>query len=97
MDNCSIQTVIEGKLLENGNIGLVIISDCKSIQKLSEELKELDLSQIMGNMGSCAIYQAAAGCLKHLSCLVPAAIIRTAEIEMGIALPGESSISTQKS
>ena len=96
MDNCGIEIIIKGMMDSNSNIKLEIISDCENIQKLAKELKEVELSQLMQTIDGSIIYQTAAKFIKHPACLVPTAIIRTMEIEAGIALPGESSISTRK-
>ena len=96
MDNCGFQTIIQGKLLGSGSIRLEITSDCESVQRLAENLTELDLPQIMQTMRNSIVHQTAGACLRHLACLIPAAIIRTVEVEVGIALPGESSISIEK-
>ncbi len=96
MDNCGIRSVIEGTLLNNGKIKLKITSDCEDVQELAEELAEVDLSQIMQPMEGCIVYQIASICLRHPACLVPAAIVRTVEVETGIALPGKSYVSSEK-
>ena len=96
MDNCGMQTTIEATLQADGKIRLKIESDCESVQELSRELKEVDLVQLMQKLGDSVVHQAAWKCINHSACLVPAAIIRAAEVELNIALPGESSVVTEK-
>ena len=96
MDNCGIKTIIQGTLFDGKTIGLEIESDCASVQKLAQQLKEIDLYQSIQGMENSVIYRAATKCPGHAACLVPGAIIRTMEVEAGIALPGESFVSTEK-
>jgi DNA-directed RNA polymerase specialized sigma54-like protein len=98
MDNCSFETIIEASSTEDGTIKLVITSKCQSIQKLLEEIAEVDPFQIAGRpIMDCLIYKIANDYLRHPACIVPSAIVRTIEVESGMALPGKSSISVEKS
>ena len=97
VDNCGFQTRIEAESSGNGKIKLRISSGCEDIQKLSEELQEVDPMELLGQtIDKSMIYQTASRCLKHNGCITPAAIIRTIEVEAGFALPGESTISIEK-
>ena len=97
MDNCALQTKIEATSEDGSNVRLIITSDCQSIQKLSQELKEVSIFQMMGkSILDSIVYQKADGCLRHAACLVPAAIIRTVEVETNIALQGAASFSVEK-
>jgi len=96
MDNCKCITTIEASSIDGENVSLTIISDCKSVEKLGEELKEVNVFKLGRNIGDSEIYKTASKCLRHLACLVPAVVIRTVEVETGMALPGKSYISVKK-
>ena len=96
MDNCAFETVIEAELQDGEKATLRITSDCADIQKLAEELKEISISQIWQTIEDSMVYQAASRYLKHLACLIPAAIVRTIEVEAGMALPGKASVSVER-
>ncbi|MBD3183579.1 hypothetical protein GF312_14900 [Candidatus Poribacteria bacterium] len=96
MDNCGIETIITGEMLDNGNIKINIESKCKSIEKMALELEEIDLSQAMQKLEDSNIFKLACKFLRHSACLVPAAVIRTLEVEAGISLPGKSCIKTER-
>ena len=98
MDNCGFETIIEATSTEDGTIKLEIISNCLSIQKLIQEITEVDPFQIAGRpIMDCLIYKIANDYLRHPACIVPSAIVRTIEVESGMALPGNSSITVEKS
>ena len=96
MDNCAFETVIEAELQDGEKATLRITSDCADIQKLAEELKEVSISQIWQTIEDSMVYRAASRYLKHPACLIPAAIVRTTEVEAGVALPGKASVSVEK-
>ncbi|MFC1717336.1 DUF6951 family protein [Candidatus Poribacteria bacterium] len=75
---------------------LEIESDCAGVQKLAQQLKEIDLYQSIQGMENSVIYRAATKCLGHAACLMPGAIIRAMEVEAGIALSGKLSAFTEK-
>ena len=64
-------------------------SNCKQIQKLSERLAEISLRDIFAPISRNPVYISAekSGC--HLSCVVPVAVIKAAEVALEMALPRE--------
>ena len=68
-------------------------SQCKLVQKLADSVKEVTLHDIFTGHCSNPVFKAAsqAGC--HLSCPVPVAILKAAEVALGLALPQEVRIS----
>lgn len=97
MDNCGLQTKIEAELSDDGKVNLKITSNCKSIKELSEELTAVDPFRLCGQqIINSEIYIAASKFLRHAACAVPPAIVRAVEVESGMALPGETLISTSR-
>ncbi len=96
MDNCGCVTTIEAISADGENVKLTIKSDCGSIQKIAEELKEVNVFQMGRTINDSKVYEAASRYLRHLACLVPAAIIRTIEAEANMALPGKAYVSVEK-
>ena len=96
MDNCGCITNIEAISKDGENIKLNIKSDCGGIQKIAEELKEVNIFQMGRTINDSKVYQSASRHLRHLACLVPAAIIRTIEAEANMALPGRACVSVEK-
>jgi len=68
-------------------------SQCKLIQKLAENIKEITLRDIFVAHTSNPVFKAAqqAGC--HLTCPVPVAALKAAEVALELALPKNASIS----
>jgi hypothetical protein len=68
-------------------------SQCELIQKLAENLKEISVEDIFTPHTSNPVFKAVeqAGC--HLSCPVPVALLKAAEVALELALPQEACIS----
>ena len=64
-------------------------SNCNQIQDLSERLREISLPDIFAPISRNPVYISAekSGC--HLSCAVPVAVIKAAEVALEMALPTE--------
>ncbi|MBW2427391.1 MAG: hypothetical protein JRF56_00420 [Deltaproteobacteria bacterium] len=64
-------------------------SDCRQIQELSKRLTEISLRDILAPISRNPVYILAekSGC--HLSCVVPVAVIKAAEVALEMALPRE--------
>ena len=68
-------------------------SQCKLTQKLAENLKEISLRDIFAPHTRNPVFKAAelAGC--HLTCPVPVAALKAAEVALELALPRKACIS----
>jgi hypothetical protein len=68
-------------------------SECELIQKLAVSLKEVTLNDIFTPHTRNPVFKAAelAGC--HLTCAVPVAVLKAAEVALELALPQDACIS----
>ncbi|MDH3392085.1 MAG: hypothetical protein OEL85_09850 [Desulfobulbaceae bacterium] len=74
----------------------IIGSECELIRKLAASLKEVSLNDIFVAHTRNPVFKAAemAGC--HLTCPVPVAILKAAEVALELALPREASLSFEQ-
>jgi len=94
---CGFTTVVEATM--NGKVcNLVIKSDCKSIQKLAQYLKQVDPFQEISFRQSIpqTIRLSMEHC-PHAACPVPVGIIKAIEVEARLAAPADVSIKLTKS
>jgi hypothetical protein len=90
---CGFGAEVEAMAGENYHVNLKIDSECPAIQKLAEELKEVNaLNQISFRRGMPEILEKGAEFCTHASCPVPVGIIKTVEVAAGLALPKNASI-----
>lgn len=62
-------------------------TECGHIRQLAQKIDSISMQELFAPFSQNPVYAAAqqAGC--HASCTIPAAILKTAEIAMGMALP----------
>ena len=94
---CGFRTTVEATDVGKRKIGLKITSDCPNIQKLAEELVEIDaLDEIAKKANATKTYEMAAIHCPHSSCIVPSGIIKAIEVAAGFALPKDAGIKFEK-
>ncbi len=89
---CGFQSVVEARKLEKDTVSVTIKSDCKQVSKLNEMLPVLELRDIFLPPNGNIVFHLAGQTDCHTSCAVPIAIIKSVEVEMGMALPRNVSI-----
>ena len=90
---CGFPCIIKAGKMDSRMVALEISgSDCGQIKKLSERLARLSLKDIFAPISRNPVYALTekSGC--HLSCPVPMAVIKAAEVAFGLALPREVQI-----
>ncbi len=89
---CGLLTEIEVTRKEDKVFDLKITSDCEMVEKLGKELPELAFMDAFKRILDNPVYSAGSNCLKHVSCPVPAGILKALEVEAGLAVPRKVSI-----
>ncbi len=95
---CGFETVVEVQVdSATYKAEIVISSRCNHVQKLAEELGEVDAMEIITKrITETAIYQAASRAKLHAACPVPCAVIKAIEVAAGLALPAAVHIKLEK-
>ena len=90
---CGFQCTIRAKKSKDGKVQVSISdSQCELIQKMSEFFEELTLKEIFLPLAKNPINRWAESARCHPSCIVPFAILKAVEVEMGMALPRKAGI-----
>jgi hypothetical protein len=89
---CGFNTTIEVSKQEKRRVSIKIDSGCEHIVELNKTLNELDMRDVLKQRGENEVYQQASLHQLHPSCIIPEAIIKAAEAELGLALPRDASI-----
>ena len=94
--NCGFNTKVEATL--DGNVcKLHITSECSAIQKMGDELTEVNpYQEISFKRAMPKIHQAGHKFCTHAACPVPVGIIKAVEIEAKLALPTDGIIKLSK-
>ena len=93
---CGFTTTVETHM-DGAACDISIESDCKSIQKLAESLKQVNpFAEIsFRGEGPKTFHMATQHCA-HTACPVPVGIIKAVEIASGLALPADVTIRLSK-
>jgi hypothetical protein len=90
---CGFGCVIRAVKMDSRRVALEITdSDCGQIKKLAERLNRILLKDMFAPISRNPVYALTekSGC--HLSCPVPMAVIKAAEVAFGLALPRDVQI-----
>ena len=94
---CGQKTCIKLAQLDSQKIKIDIQSDCPDINKLGEEIGEVDAyDEIFANIGSSPVYNKACKYCGHAACPVPMAILKGIEVASGLALAKDVNIEIEK-
>jgi hypothetical protein len=94
---CGFTTVVKARM-EGSACILSIESECDAIQQLASKLTQVDPFREFTFRGAGPLtYQTAAENCKHAACPVPTGIIKTVEVEAGLALPADVTIKISRS
>ena len=78
---------------ESMTCSLIITSDCKAIQRLAEELRQVDpMAEITYRGEGPLTLRLAREYCPHPACPVPVGIIKAVEVEAKLALPKDATI-----
>jgi hypothetical protein len=93
---CGFSTVVEASM--DGEVcNLGIESDCAAIQRLAQELTQVNpLQEISFRRSTPQALQMGAKYCPHAACPVPVGIIKAVEVEAKLALPADVTIKVSK-
>jgi hypothetical protein len=84
---CGFICLIEVEQAKKFNAAVRTQSPCKQVSRFAEMTSEVDFMEIMrAPIGQNKVVQAAAVCKLHQSCIIPTAVIKAVEAELGLAL-----------
>ncbi|UCE33647.1 MAG: hypothetical protein JSV40_10560 [Deltaproteobacteria bacterium] len=89
---CGFRSVIEARKQGRDSVSITIESECEQICELNNILGSMALTDILTAAGRNPAFARAEESRCHASCPVPVAILKCAEVELGLALPRDVSI-----
>jgi hypothetical protein len=95
---CGFITEVTATKGEGRNIKVDIQTDCPNFKKVAEEYTEIDpYQEVLVRIGKTLICELSTKYSPHPSCPVPSGILKTIEVEAGLALPKDATITVEKS
>ena len=93
---CGMPATVEVVKKEGKIFAVKITSQCEMVEKLGSKLPELTMLDAFKRFLDNPVYRTGAICLKHVACPVPSGILKALEVEAGLNLPREVSITFLK-
>lgn len=94
---CGLKTIIEVKSEDMQMAEIKIETDCQNIKNMAEEIGEIDaFASCLSKVGDSEIFELAKKHCKHPSCPIVSAILKGVEVECGLALEQEVSMTINK-
>jgi hypothetical protein len=94
--NCGFKTTVEAAM-DGKDCKVTIVSECSVIQKLAQELTQVNpYQEISFRRSTPTILQMGARYCTHAACPVPVGIIKAVEVAAGLALPTDVTIKLSK-
>jgi hypothetical protein len=93
---CGHSAIIEVSQVDGAHVQVVIHSACEQITDMNPDLARIQWKgkghEVFKRMTESAVYQSAAKHIRHTACPIPTAILKAIEVEVGIALPKDVTI-----
>ncbi len=97
---CGYKVAVEVTSLGRKHVKVKLQTGCEMCMAMNPELSNLKVKgkdhQVLRNIVDSAVYQSASRHLRHTGCVVPSAIIKAIEVEIGTALPKDVNIKFEK-
>lgn len=90
--NCKYTVLIKAEKVEGGKLNISLSTECKMVLKMLDDISLLDMRTIFTNHINNPVYRSASKHLKHAACPVPCAILKAAEVELGLCLADDIKI-----
>ncbi len=89
---CGFTATVVVEKNEDKNFSVTITSECPMVSKLGTEILELTIRDAFKSLLNNPVYRKGAACLRHVACPVPSGILKALEVEAGLNVPKDVSI-----
>ena len=90
---CGYHASVHANRRPDGNLDLVVHSPCTMLTDMNPDLANLPWRRgLLDTFFTSAVYKSADRHVRHVDCPVPAAMIKAAMVELGMAAPVAASI-----
>ena len=89
---CGFSTTVTAEKGKDKKILIFLETECAMVKKMADEIAALDMMAVFTRFLDNPVYRSASKHLKHVTCPVPAGILKAMEVEAGFAVPKDVSI-----
>ncbi len=84
--NCKHSVVITAEKTDEKSVRISLETECEMIMNMQDDIAILEMKTLFANFMTNPVYRSAAKHLQHTACPVPSAILKAAEVELGLCL-----------
>jgi hypothetical protein len=95
--NCDHSVLVTAQKSDGNELTISLDTECDMIMKMADDISSIEMRSLFTNFINNPVYKSASKHLKHTACPVPCAILKTAEVELGLCLPEDVHITFIKS
>jgi len=81
--SCGFESKIRVYCVDQFFMNVEVISDCEMASEWGKALRYLDWRKALGRISNSPVFEAAEKYLDHPSCLLPVALLKALEVELG--------------
>lgn len=89
---CGFPATIRVEKVSKDRVKVHIACACDQVKRFGERVADLEWKRAFGPMSTTEVYRAASETLKHVTCPIPMALLKTLEAEIGAALPRDVTV-----
>lgn len=93
---CGFTVEVTAEKRRDKKVHISLETECEMVKKMLDDIPVLEVMSLFSGWSANPVYKSAAKCLKHVSCAVPAGILKAVEAEAGMAVPKDVSICFEK-
>jgi len=89
---CGFSVTVTAEKAEGKKVRISLDTECEMVTGMLEDISLLDMRAAFSGHLQNPVYRSAAMHLKHPACPVPAGILKAVEVELGLCLPKDVTI-----
>jgi hypothetical protein len=90
--NCGFSVAVTADKEKGKRVNISIVTECEMVMEMLEDISSLELRDVFTSHIGNPVYLSAAKRLEHAACPVPVAILKAAEVELGLCMPEDITI-----
>jgi hypothetical protein len=90
--SCGFSVTIRAEKVGGGKIAVSLDTGCEMVQKMLEDIGVLDRFAPLSGFLSNPVHRSASKHLRHAACIVPSGILKAIEVEAGLNVAKDVSI-----
>ena len=89
---CGFPAAVAVKRKDRKTFAVSVTSECQMVSKLGAEIAELTMMDAFKRLMDNPVYRKGSICLRHVACPVLSGILKALEVEAGLNVPKDASI-----